>query len=89
MAINDKLLKEWDKELHAAVETLDIQTFKNFQEKWIELGIHEREVVEKATDAVLEISIRKMAMALPSITPETKRKAKEWLTSRGYDTTIF
>ena len=89
MGINDKLLREWDKELHAAVETLDLQTFKEFQKKWTDLGVYEKEVVEKATDTVIEISIRKMAMALPSITPETKRKAKEWLTSRGYDTTIF
>lgn len=89
MEISDKLLREWDKEIHEAVETLDVQTFKKFQEKWIELGIYEREDVEMATDAVIEISIRKMAMALPNITPETKRKAKEWLKSRGYDTVIF
>lgn len=89
MKMNDKLLRQWDKELNAAVETLDLQTFKEFQKKWTEIGVYEKEVVEKATDAVIEISIRKMAMALPSITPETKRKAKEWLTFRGYDTSIF
>lgn len=89
MKINDKLLRQWDKELHAAVETLDLQTFKEFQEKWIDLGVYKREVMEKATDTVLEISIMKMAMALPNITPETRRKAKEWLTFRGYDTSLF
>lgn len=89
MENSNKLLREWDKELHEAVETLDVETFKKFQEKWIKLGIYEREVLENATDAVIEISIRKMAMVLPNITPETKRKAKEWLTTRGYDTSII
>ena len=87
--MNYELLIQWDEELHAAVETLDLQTFKEFQKKWVDLGVYEKDDVEKTTNAVLEITIRKLAMSLPSITPETKSKAKEWLTFRGYDTSIL
>ena len=85
--IREKAAKynRWSEELHQAVETLDTQTFRAFYMKWVENGIYEKNRIEGITDEVLEISIRKMAVNLPRITPETKAKATEWLTERGYD----
>lgn len=85
--IREKAAKynRWSEELHQALETLDVQTFRKFYKKWYEAGIYENNRIDTIEDAVIEISIRKMAVNLPRITPETKAKATAWLTERGYD----
>lgn len=85
--IREKAAKynQWSEELHAAIETLDVSIFRKFYKKWTEAGIYENGIGERLDDEVWEISIRKMAVNLPRISPETKAKAEAWLTERGYD----
>lgn len=77
-------LNQWREELRAAVETQDLQTFKEFREKWTALGVYDPEITKMLTDDILEISIRKMAVNMTDISPETQKEAAAWLKERGY-----
>ena len=73
--------KKWQKERNEAVASLDVETFKAFYEKWKRKGFY---AARLPRDEVLEISIRKMAIAIEDMDEEVKAKARKWLSERGY-----
>ena len=74
--------KEYFETLTKAVESMDVDTFREFARKY-------KPLMYKATDEVLEITMRKVALYLPTINADIKEQAREWLISRGSDTSIF
>lgn len=83
--MRDKQFEEWLRERDEAIASLDIETFKEFYSKWVKCGVYKMPL---PSDNVLEISIRKSALAATHISPDIKRKAAEWLIERGYSTEI-
>lgn len=79
------IMHRWVKERDKAVKTMDIQKFKAFYYKWKRLGIYQMDLPE---DNVIEISMRKMILAMASATEKEKEAARQWLLERGYSDEI-
>lgn len=79
--MTDKQMKKWRKERDKAILSLDIEKMKAFYRKWEKKGVYWMPI---PSDRVLEISMRKMVIALTASTEEQKREAAQWLTERGY-----
>ena len=79
-----RIMADYCKDRDEAVASLDIETFKAFMNKWRDRGIVP-ECFTLASDDVLEISIRKMCLHIPTIPEEIKNEAEDWLLERGYD----
>ena len=69
-------IKRYNKERDAAVSSFNVETFKAFARKW---GLP-----MPPTDKVIEITMRKMACHINSLSEETKAEARKWLLDRGY-----
>ena len=82
--MND-IMHRWVKERDKVVKTMDIQKFKAFYYKWKRLGIYQMDLPD---DNVLEISMRKMILAIKSATEKEKEDAMQWLRDRGYSDEI-
>lgn len=82
---NMELLNIWRAELKEAVEAMDVNTFRTFAVKWCDKGVYDYNIYSKMTDEVLEISLRKMAVAMTDIDPAVKKEAETWLLERGFD----
>lgn len=72
-----------DKAIIASIKGDTLEPFKAFVDKYAKLGIYPACFALPA-DEVLEISIRQMALHATAIDYETKGRAVEWLTDRGY-----
>ena len=73
--------KKYFEALTTAVESMDVDTFREFARKY-------KPLMYGATDEVLEITMRKVALYLPTINTDIKEQAREWLISRGYSTKL-
>ena len=77
-----ELMQEWILERNVVIRSLDVEKFKAFWKKWSARGFYRNGLPD---DEVIEISLYKMLYNLESATEEEKKKAKEWLESRGFD----
>jgi hypothetical protein len=75
-------MKAWIKERDAAVSSLDVDTFRQFYEKWEARGIYDQPFPKDKR--VAEIAMYKMAMEIRSIRKSVKDQAYKWLNERGY-----
>ena len=80
-------VRERDRASIAVVEGASIEVFKAFVKKWYDLGYYPA-CYSLPSDEVLEIAVRKMVINETSAPPSTKEIAIEWLTSRGYSTSL-
>jgi len=80
-----KLLHLWVRERDEVVKTYNIARFKEFYAKWRERGFYN---LPLPSDAVIEISMRKMVYHMASATPEEKAEAERWLVEHGSSTDI-
>lgn len=78
-------MKLFVKERDEACQSFDVETFKKFHKRWVELGVYEPFIVE---DDVIEISMRKMVCNMANPNPEKLKEAKKWLKERGYSTSL-
>ena len=81
----EDIMHRWIKERDKAVKTMDIQKFKTFYYKWKRCGIYQMDL---PNDDVIEISMRKMILAMASATEKEKEAARQWLRDRGYSDEI-
>ena len=82
--MND-MMHRWVKERDKVVKTLDVQKFKTFYYKWKRRGVYQLDLPD---DDVIEISMRKMILAMASSTEKEKEAARQWLFERGYSDEI-
>ena len=82
--MND-MMHRWVKERDKVVKTLDVQKFKTFYYKWKRRGVYQLDLPD---DYVIEISMRKMILAIASSTEKEKEDARQWLYERGYSDEI-
>ena len=83
--MNEDKITAYYEDLTQAVESMDLQTFKDFTERNKDLM---PPFFCLATDEVLEITMRKIAVNLPMVNKDVKKEAELWLTSRGYDLSL-
>ena len=79
-------IKIYVEERDAALNSLDLETWRRFAIKWTRLGVLAGPVPE---DKVLEIAMYKCALNSAGTTKATKAAAKRWLFARGYTLKIF
>ena len=82
--MND-MMHRWVKERDKVVKTLDVQKFKTFYYKWKRRGVYQSDLPD---DYIIEISMRKMILAMASSTEKEKEAARQWLLERGYSDEI-
>lgn len=75
-----KEIKKWRKERDAVVLTYDVEAFKEFYRKWQKKGVYN---LPLPSDMVIEISLRKMVLAMEGATDEQKNRARMWLIEHG------
>ena len=73
-------IKKWRKERDAIVLTYDVEAFKEFYHKWQKKGVYNMPL---PSDMVIEISLRKMVLAMADATDEQKMRARMWLIEHG------
>ena len=83
--MTNKDFKKWLKERDEITKTYDIQAFKDFYRKWSKKGLY---TLKMPADNVIEISMRKMVYHMASATDAEKKEAEQWLTQRGYNTSL-
>ena len=84
------IIKQYVKERDEMLLKCDVGELRKFVQKWEE--IHHSDIYElmmKAPDAVLEITLRKMIIHATDMPKELRVQAKEWLLSRGYSLGIM
>lgn len=84
--MNDKLIREFVRDRDKAVATFDIETFKRFFAKYKAKGIYN---IDLPDDKIIEITMRKMAVHSTGLPIEVRMEAAEWLTDRGYSTSLI
>lgn len=85
--MNDKLIREFVRDRDKAVATFDIETFKKFFTKYKAKGVYNIDL--PSDDKVIEITMRKMAVNSTGLPPKVRAEAAEWLTDRGYSTSLI
>ena len=85
--MNDKLIREFVRDRDKAVATFDIETFKGFFAKYKAKGLYDIDL--PSDDKVIEITMRKMAVHSTGLPPKVRMEAAEWLTDRGYSTSLM
>lgn len=75
-------LQTWIHERDAAACSFDIDKFKAFYAKYHKMGVYS---VALPSDAVLEITMRKMVLAMRNPPADKYSEACEWLTAHGCD----
>ena len=78
--------RQWLKERDEAAYSFDVDKFKAFYRKWVQRGIYDDKPFP--SDAVIEISMRKMVCAMADPKPDKLAEARAWLSERGYSWTI-
>ena len=78
--------KQWLRERDEAAYSFDVDKFKAFYRKWAKRGIYENKPLP--SDAVIEISMRKMVCAMADPKPDKLAEARAWLSERGYSWTM-
>lgn len=82
-----KKLELFVKERNEAILSLDVPTFRRFYRKWVDMGFYYP--IELPSDKILEITLRKMVLALEDPPPDKLEEAKAWLLERGYSLEPF
>lgn len=77
----DSMMSQWVKERDEAALSFDVEKFKAFFQKWRTLGIYQGYL---PNDNIIEISMRKMVLALANPPKDKLEEAKAWLKERGY-----
>jgi len=77
--------RQWLKERDEAIYTFDVEKFKKFYRKWEKRGIYTQPL---PSDAIIEISLRKMVCVLANPRQDKLAEARAWLSERGYSWTI-
>ena len=85
--MNKQLMAEWLEERDRTIESMDVERMKAFCLKWQKRGVYKNEPLP--ADNVIEIALRKMALASMGVSKDTKRKARQWLKERGYREEIW
>lgn len=75
--------KDRDKAIVESIKADSVEPFKAFVNEYSEKGTFPK-CFNLPSDEVLALAIRQMCLHCVSIDPETKGKAVDWLTSRGY-----
>ena len=86
MMRSSKEHQQWLKERDEAIYSFDIEKFKAFYRKWQKRGIYDDTPLP--SDAVIEISMRKMCCGLANPREDKLAEARAWLSERGYSWTI-
>lgn len=90
---NRKTLELFVKERNEAILSLDVTTFRRFYRKWVDSGfyypIELPYVIDDISDNLLEITLRKMVLALEDPPEDKLEEAKAWLLERGYSLEPF
>lgn len=69
----EDIMHRWIKERDKAVKTMDVQKFKTFYYKWKRRGIYQMDL---PNDDVIEISMRKMILAIKKCNRKGKRRCQ-------------
>lgn len=77
--------KDRDKAVTESIETDSLEPYKAFYAKYTKLGVYN---LAMPRDAVVEISVRKIACNSRGVSKAVQDKAREWLEVRGYKTSI-
>lgn len=75
-----KEIKKWRKERDTVALAYDVEAFKEFYRKWQKKGVYN---LPLPSDMVIEISMRKMVLAMADATGEQKMRARMWLIEHG------
>ena len=86
--MKDDVIAQYVADRDKAVSTMDINVFREFLRKYQKAGFFDWKVL-CATNQVLEITMRKMAIHSTNIDPEIKLQAKAWLLDHGCDLKIW
>lgn len=81
-----EMIKQWRVERDKALLAFDVDTFKEFYEKWRKLGVYSEPL---PSDKVIEISIRKCVCEIIGAPKDKKEQAKKWLEERGYKPYVY
>jgi hypothetical protein len=79
-------ISTWAKECKRAVRSMDVKKFRDFYNKRYQMGLYVKPL--PANDHVIEISMRKMLLALHGIPQEETESAKKWLIDHGYSLSL-
>lgn len=77
-----KLIDQWQKDFHEAVESLDVEKCKAFYRMYQD-NVYGGRPMPKS-DKVIMASMCKAAFALTTISEATKKKADEWLEANNF-----
>lgn len=77
-------LQTWIRERDEAACSFNIAKFKKFFNKYAKMGVYPG-VLELPSDEVLEITMRKMVLAMANPPADKYSEACEWLTAHGCD----
>lgn len=77
-----KLIEQWQKDFHEAVESLDVEKYKAFYRMYQD-NVYGGRPMPKS-DKVIMASMCKVAFALTTISEATKKKADEWLEANNF-----
>ena len=81
MRIDENYIKEFVKDRHEVLMTLDLDKAKEYCEKY--------DVPKASSDEVLLIGLHKARLHATDIPTELKEQSREWLKERGYSERIF
>ena len=84
--MNLEQIKIYADERDAALNSLDLETWRRFAIKWTRLGVLNGPV---PSANVLEIAMYKCAFNSAGTTKATKAAAKRWLLAHRYDPAIY
>ena len=71
-ARNSRLIRKYVKERDDVVLSMDVDRFRKFTRKW-------NPELKQPSDEVMEITLRKMALSIPSMPWNVQQEAREWL----------
>lgn len=74
-------LQTWIHERDEAACSFDIEKYKAFYAKYAKMGVYD---IPLPSDKILEITLRKMVLAMANPPADKYAEACEWLTARGY-----
>lgn len=82
-----KLIDQWQKDFHEAVESLDVEKYKAFYRMYQD-NVYGGRPMPKS-DKVTMAAMCKVALTLTTISEPTKKKADEWLEANNFTKGIW
>lgn len=80
----DFSLKQWVVDRDNAACSFDVAEFKKFYNKYAKMGVYPG-VIDLPSDEVLEVTMRKMVLAMANPPADKYSEACEWLIAHGCD----